>query len=92
MTFYSSFNGLFFLIAVDFKHGRRKENDTMTSEDRSQPNSADVFNQTIRRGRHKRSVSLERYLEIMVVVDKEMSKYHGSDLHRYVLTLMSIVS
>ena len=27
-----------------------------------------------------------------MVVDKEMSKYHGDDLQRYVLTLMSIVS
>ena len=80
-----------FSVSVDYKHGRRKEDNTVTSDDLSS-NNAGVFNETIHRGRHKRSVSLERFVEVMVVVDKEMSKYHGDDLQRYVLTLMSIVS
>ena len=63
----------------------------MASDDLSS-NNAGVFNETIHRRRHKRSVSMERFVEVMVVVDKEMSKYHGDDLQRYVLTLMSIVS
>ena len=65
---------------------------TREDENQRQPNSAEVFNHTRHRGRHKRSLSFERYVEVMVVVDREMAKYHGSDLHRYVLTLMSIVS
>ena len=45
-------------------------------------------------GRHrsKRSISMERYVEVMVVADMKMAEYHGKDLQHYILTLMSIVS
>lgn len=41
---------------------------------------------------HKRSTSYKRYVEVMVASDYHMSQYHGSDLQRYILTLMAIVS
>ena len=41
---------------------------------------------------HKRSVSMKNYVEVMVVADYTMSKYHGDNLQHYILTLMSIVS
>lgn len=31
-------------------------------------------------------------MEVLVAADKKMQEYHGSALHNYILTLMSIVS
>lgn len=46
-----------------------------------------------RRRRTARSVSRERFVETLVVVDKTMVAYHGeSTIEHYVLTLMNIVS
>ncbi|XP_075230362.1 ADAM metallopeptidase with thrombospondin type 1 motif A isoform X2 [Lycorma delicatula] len=48
-----------------------------------------------RRGRRsKRSsyISQEYFVEIMVVADKKMAEYHGSELTFYVLTLMAFVA
>ncbi|GAB1597885.1 A disintegrin and metalloproteinase with thrombospondin motifs 9-like, partial [Argonauta hians] len=42
--------------------------------------------------RHKRSDSLERYIELMVVADQEMERYHGADLEHYVFTLLALVT
>lgn len=42
--------------------------------------------------RHKRSYSHERHIEVMVVADSKMAKYHGENLRYYVLTLMATVS
>lgn len=42
--------------------------------------------------RQKRSTSYKRNVEVMVAADNKMLKYHGNDLERYILTLMSIVS
>lgn len=42
--------------------------------------------------RSKRSYSYDRHIEIMVVADPKMAKYHGDNLHHYVLTLMATVS
>ena len=42
--------------------------------------------------RHKRSMSWERNVEVLVVADYQMAGYHTTDLQHYVLTLMSIVS
>lgn len=42
--------------------------------------------------RHKRSDSLERHIEVMVVADHEMEKYHEENLKHYVLTLMAMVT
>ena len=52
-------------------------------------------------GRQKRSVvigqswppvSRENWVEVLVVVDGPMVKYHGKSVRHYVLTLMQIVS
>ena len=53
-------------------------------------------------GRTKRSVSptsiswpprsIENWIEVLVVVDGPMVKYHGKRIRHYVLTLMQIVS
>ena len=42
--------------------------------------------------RKRRSVSQERNVEMLVVADSRMVEFHGSNLHHYILTLMSIVS
>ena len=44
------------------------------------------------RKRYKRSFSHERHIEIMVVADDKMAKYHGDNLHQYILSLMATVS
>ena len=53
-------------------------------------------------GRNKRSISpssnswppksVENWIEVLVVVDGPMVKYHGKRVRHYVLTLMQIVS
>ncbi|XP_066997259.2 A disintegrin and metalloproteinase with thrombospondin motifs 4 isoform X2 [Anabrus simplex] len=45
-----------------------------------------------RNGRKKRPKRREYVVEVMVVADKKMAEYHGSELKDYVLTLMSIVA
>ena len=46
-----------------------------------------------RRRRTARSVSRERFVETLVVVDKTMVAYHGAtNIEQYVITLMNIVS
>ncbi|XP_065060422.1 A disintegrin and metalloproteinase with thrombospondin motifs 7-like [Rhopilema esculentum] len=43
--------------------------------------------------RHRRSISKERFVETLVVVDKTMmSFYHGQNLEQYVLTVMNMVA
>lgn len=42
--------------------------------------------------RVRRSVSQERFVEILVVADGKMVAYHGDNLLHYILTLMSVVS
>lgn len=43
--------------------------------------------------RQKRSVSLERFVETLVVADKMMVGYHGrKDIEHYILSVMNIVS
>ncbi len=44
------------------------------------------------RRRGRRSVSQERFVEILVVADGKMVSYHGDNLVHYILTLMSVVS
>lgn len=38
------------------------------------------------------SESVENIVELMIAIDNEMAQYHGSGLHNYILTLMSMVS
>jgi len=47
----------------------------------------------IHRRRGKRSVSLERNVETLVVVDRSMMEYYkNEDVETYVLTIMNMVS
>lgn len=42
--------------------------------------------------RNKRSVSLERHLELLVAYDSSLFEYHGDLLEQYLLTLISMVN
>ncbi|GBM23910.1 A disintegrin and metalloproteinase with thrombospondin motifs 20 [Araneus ventricosus] len=42
--------------------------------------------------RKKRSESRELHLEVLVVADSKMARYHGPNLDHYILTLMSTVA
>lgn len=45
------------------------------------------------RRRVRRYLYSNRYsIEVMVVVDNKMARYHGRHVNQYVLTLMSVVS
>ncbi|XP_035677363.1 A disintegrin and metalloproteinase with thrombospondin motifs 20-like [Branchiostoma floridae] len=52
----------------------------------------DVQNHTELHRRRKRFLSYPRHVEVMVVADHKMAKYHGSGLRHYILALMSIVA
>ncbi|XP_078678214.1 A disintegrin and metalloproteinase with thrombospondin motifs 9-like isoform X2 [Branchiostoma floridae x Branchiostoma belcheri] len=52
----------------------------------------DVQNHTELHRRRKRFLSYPRHVEVMIVADHKMAKYHGSGLRHYVLALMSIVA
>lgn len=41
--------------------------------------------------RKRRSESRELHLEVLVVADSKMARYHGGNLNHYILTLMSTV-
>ncbi|KAA0701887.1 A disintegrin and metalloproteinase with thrombospondin motifs 15 [Triplophysa tibetana] len=43
-------------------------------------------------GRSKRFASIPRYVEVLVVADESMAKFHGDDLKHYLLTLMSVTA
>ncbi|KAJ7995154.1 hypothetical protein DPEC_G00241620 [Dallia pectoralis] len=43
-------------------------------------------------GRSKRFASVPRFVEVLVVADESMAKFHGDDLTHYLLTLMSIAA
>lgn len=43
-------------------------------------------------GRSKRFASIPRFVEVLVVADESMSKFHGDDLKHYLLTLMSVAA
>lgn len=42
--------------------------------------------------RSKRFASVPRYVEVLVVADESMAKFHGDDLKHYLLTLMSVTA
>ncbi|KAM9469653.1 A disintegrin and metalloproteinase with thrombospondin motifs 15 [Clarias gariepinus] len=44
------------------------------------------------RNRDKRFVSLPRYVEVLIVADESMARFHGDDLRHYLLTLMSVAA
>lgn len=43
-------------------------------------------------GRSKRFASLPRFVEVLVVADDSMAKFHGDDLKHYLLTLISVAA
>ncbi|XP_035886888.1 A disintegrin and metalloproteinase with thrombospondin motifs 9 isoform X5 [Phyllostomus discolor] len=57
----------------------------------SQANRTDSTRERTHR-RTKRFLSQPRFVEVMVVADRQMVSYHGANLQHYVLTLMSIVA
>ncbi|XP_067307940.1 A disintegrin and metalloproteinase with thrombospondin motifs 15 [Pseudorasbora parva] len=48
------------------------------------------FTETL--SRSKRFASIPRYVEVLVVADESMAKFHGDDLKHYLLTLMSVTA
>ncbi|XP_037758837.1 A disintegrin and metalloproteinase with thrombospondin motifs 6 isoform X3 [Chelonia mydas] len=57
------------------------------------PTSLPINNTLSSRGRQKRSVSIERFVETLVVADKMMVGYHGrKDIEHYILSVMNIVA
>ena len=60
----------------------------------SKTNSAKQFSKKNANNRKlaKRSYSLERNIEMLIVIDILMNKYHGNNLENYIYTLMSTVS
>lgn len=42
--------------------------------------------------RSKRFASIPRYVEVLVVADESMAKFHGDDLKHYLLTLLSVTA
>lgn len=91
---------LFILISEDYKHTKRKDGKDISLKDNIlnssvtlESNSSFINNNNNSAHHiHKRSTSYKRYVEVMVASDYHMSQYHGSDLQRYILTLMAIVS
>ena len=89
-----------FIFSEYFKHERRKHNSihhSSKSHSNKSPhsyhgNTGDRDHSNAAHSRHKRSMSWERNVEVLVVADYQMARYHGNDLQHYVLTLMSIVS
>lgn len=43
-------------------------------------------------GRSRRFASVPRFVEVLVVADESMAKFHGDDLKHYLLTLMSVAA
>ncbi|XP_072247755.1 A disintegrin and metalloproteinase with thrombospondin motifs 15-like [Leuresthes tenuis] len=43
-------------------------------------------------GRSKRFASIPRFVEVLVVADESMAKFHGDDLKHYLLILMSVAA
>lgn len=43
-------------------------------------------------GRSKRFASIPRFVEVLVVADESMAKFHGDDLKHYLQTLMSVAA
>ncbi|XP_048706858.1 A disintegrin and metalloproteinase with thrombospondin motifs 6 isoform X3 [Caretta caretta] len=57
------------------------------------PTSLPINNTLSSHGRQKRSVSIERFVETLVVADKMMVGYHGrKDIEHYILSVMNIVA
>lgn len=55
---------------------------------------AEIHSETDVKGtnRAKRFVSLPRYVEVLIVADESMAKFHGDDLKHYLLTLMAVAA
>lgn len=55
---------------------------------------SDDFTETVLKtlGRAKRFASVPRFVEVLVVADESMAKFHGDDLKHYLLTLMSVAA
>ncbi|CAH1774293.1 unnamed protein product [Owenia fusiformis] len=75
------------------KHRKNKHKDETTSEEHEDDYFANHVSNDDNRWRGKRSVSDERHVETLVVVDKTMVDYHGQDeVEPYILTILNIVA
>ena len=75
------------LLETDQKTKRKVENSSSNKERRTKRSLGDE-----KKSRRRRSVSLERNVETLVVADKHMVSFHGRDeLQRYLLTIMNMV-
>ncbi|XP_052779988.1 A disintegrin and metalloproteinase with thrombospondin motifs 9-like [Mya arenaria] len=86
----------------NYKHRRRKRSipehsiDDLANSDISDINRLTSFNNlysfSTSPHRQKRSVSYKNYVEVLVVADHLMFRYHQDDLQNYILNLMAIVN
>ncbi|CAC5409850.1 A disintegrin and metalloproteinase with thrombospondin motifs 4 [Mytilus coruscus] len=86
-------------VKEDYKHTKRKEEKNSSLNDNNfnssvmlESNSSHYKSNNSAHHIHKRSTSYKRYVEVMIAADYHMQQYHGSNLQRYILTLMAIVS
>ena len=83
--FFISYCFVLFFVEEKNKKSRRQKRKASRS-----PELERILRRAARRSR--RSISKERYVETLVVVDKTMlAFYHGQDLKQYVLTVMNMV-
>lgn len=95
----SSLLTLFYYFSEDYKHTKRKGEENSSLNDNNfnssvmlESNSSYYKSNNSAHHIHKRSTSYKRYVEVMIAADYHMQQYHGSNLQRYILTLMAIVS
>jgi hypothetical protein len=83
---------LYFSLADHYKHQRWK--DPWDTGQSITPSAAHLNLSSIPpHHRRRRAISAERHVEVLLVADYHMKKYHElNDLRHYLLTLMSIVS
>lgn len=68
-----------------FQESTAVEDGASEAENRSRSDGRRLLRRT------KRSMSVQRFVEVMVVTDAEMKRFHGDDLEHYLLTLMAVV-
>ncbi|XP_076815322.1 A disintegrin and metalloproteinase with thrombospondin motifs 6-like isoform X1 [Clavelina lepadiformis] len=79
-------------------HHHKSSKNHRTSAGRSQVKKEETLDRKKRSTdqenvRRRRSVSLERHVETMVVADKTLVRYHGrQEVERYILTIMNVVA
>nr|CAB3220001.1 A disintegrin and metalloproteinase with thrombospondin motifs 6 [Phallusia mammillata] len=74
-------------------HHRHANHRTSAGRSAAEEEEVDASEPDMEKSRRRRSVSVERHVEVMVVADKMMVGFHGrKDVEKYILTIMNIVS